>query len=385
MQITFEVPVVIKARPGKAVNDKTVFGYEPIVIDVPELSDVDAPVVLRYTRVNANRYEQMEVFRGHDGALYHVIPLQPAARVGLPFRRQRVDDGVFDRQMAALSNEVDRISEGRGSDAAKHMAPAGFCDAVRRRVMDCPLEPIEGMNLKGDFEASLREQVEAFRRHLHGIVIIDGRFHLPEEEPLLALAPLPAAGVEARVVRAAERGGPDLLADRGLNLKAFGYFRFDEIESLRSEAARLTNGNPVRENFRHVDLIDPSLFQTDTPLLTLIGLGATLRQYFASSIVSHEADEGDRIARFADALYRLPTEQIVLYKNLVSGIEVAKQSGIADRLETALTDILDLPYEQRRQFVYSQTLGFYAHNIVRRWNDREVRLDGTLLDIPMKR
>lgn len=380
MRVTFDIPVVVRARPGRSVNEKTVFGYEPIAVDVPELSDVDAPVVLRYTHTAERGFEQTEEFRGYNGSFYHHIGVQPAGRVGFPFRRQRLDDGMFDVQMSAMANEIDSVSKRWGTDATKHIAPADFADAVRRRLMDCPLAPIMGLDLKGEYEASLREQVDAFRRQITGIVIIDGKFHLPEDEPLLALTPLPAAGMESRVIRAADRGKADVMTVRGMALSAFGYFRFDEVETMRVEADRLTNGNGARERVRAIELLDQSFFSADADLMTLIGLGTMMRQRFAASLISHGFNDDEQIARVAEVLYKLPAGHLALYQRLVNGLEEVTQTGVVDELESAITEILNLPLHQRQNFVYSQTLGYYAHNILRRWNDREVRLDGTLLD-----
>lgn len=383
MRITFDVPVVLRARSGRAVHIKSVFGYEPIVMDVPELSDIDAPVVLRYTNVCSRGFEVKEEFRGYNGSFFHHIGVQPAAHVGFPFRRQRLDDGMFDTHMAAVATEAAKVTESWAHNAVKYMAPASFADAYRRRLMDCPLEPVAGMDLKGDYETSLRDQVNAFRRQIDGLVIIDGRFHLPEAEPLLALSTLPAAGMETRVVRAFERDSGNVMTAQGMALPALGYFRFDEAENMRSEADRLTNGNGARQTVRDIELLDQSYFSADADLLTLIGLGKTMRQRFAASLVSHEFTADEMIARVADVLYKMPAGHLALYQNLVNGIESVQQTGIVDDLETAITDILNLPNEQRENFVHSQTLGYYAHSILRRWNDREVRLDGSLLDRPM--
>jgi hypothetical protein len=383
MHVTFDIPVILRARPGRAVNEKTVFGYEPIAVDVPELSDVDAPVVLRYTNLGMRGVEFEEEFRGYNGSFYHHIGVQSAARISFPFRKQRLDDGLFDVQMTAMAAEVDRVSKSWSNEAVKHMAPSTFADAVRRRLMDCPLEPIIGMDLKGDYEASLRNQVDAFRRQISGIVIIDGRFHLPEDEPLLGLNLLPAAGMESRVIRAVDRYKADVMTVRGMALSALGYFRFDEVQNMRAEAARLTNGNGARDTVPTMEMLDQSFFSTDTDLVTLIGLGTMMKQRFAASLVSHDFNDDEQIGRVADLLYKLPTGHLSLYQSLVDGLEDAKQDGCADKLESAISDVLNLSEDQRQNFVYSQTLGYYAHNILRRWTDREVRFDGALLDSPM--
>ncbi|MCV9964137.1 hypothetical protein OIU34_19835 [Pararhizobium sp. BT-229] len=377
MLITFEVPVIVEAKPGRAVNERIVFGYEAVTVDVPILSAQDAPVALRYTRIEGVE-GRAEEFRGFGGCLYHDIPAQPSPRVGDQYQKYRSPDGLFDLQMAAATNTVDRMEKRSGSSAYKQMHPNSFADAMRRRVGQYKLEPLRDMDLRGDtVEQAITDQVADFRHRIRGMVIIENRFHLPEPEPLLALVPVWAGNVECRVVRAGEP--PSSLAKQGLEVQCLGYFRFDEMDRLEREAPILANGGTVERRVRDIEIADPSVLVADTDTLTLIGLAHTFAQFFAASLVVDEGLERDaeRTDWMVAALSRLPVEQFALYKSLLHGIEIARVSGDTEELEGAVSRIVESPTGsvERRTFVYGNDIPRHAREIVRRWNDREVRLD----------
>lgn len=377
MQITFEVPVIVEAKPGRAVNERIVFGYEPVTVDVPVLSSHDAPVALRYTRIEGVE-GKVEEFRGFAGRLYHDIEAKVSPWVGGHFERFRSPDGLFDHQMAAVAATVDRMEKRSGSSAHKQMHPASFGDAIWRRVSQCKLEPVSDMALRGEAVAqAISDQADDFRNQIRGMVIVENRFHLPESEPLLALVPVWAGNVGCRAVRAGEP--PSSLAKQGLEVQCLGYFRFDEMDRMEEEAPILANRGRVEQSVRDVEIHDSSFLVADTDTLTLIGLGNAFAQFFAASLVVEDGLERDdeRTDWMVATLERLPIEQFALYKSLVHGIETARASGDTEELEAAIFRIVESPANsmERRTFVYGNDIPRHAFEIVRRWNDREVRLD----------
>lgn len=377
MQITFEVPVIVEAKPGRAVNERIVFGYEPLTVDVPVLSSHDAPVALRYTRIEGVE-GKVEEFRGFAGRLYHDIEAKVSPWVGGLYERFRSPDGLFDLRMAAVAATVARMEKRSGTSAYKQMHPASFGDAVRRRVSQYKLEPVRDMDLRGEAVAqAIADQVDDFRHRIRGMVIVEDRFHLPEPEPLLALVPIWAGNVDCRAVRAGEP--PSSLAKQGFKLQCLGYFRFDEMGRLEEEAAIMANGGRVERSVRDVEIHGSSFLVADTDTLTLIGLGNAFAQFFAASLVVEEGLERDdeRTDWMVTALSRLPLEQFALYKSLVHGIETARASGNTEELEAAIFRIVESPANsmERRAFFYGNDIPRHAVEIVRRWNDREVRLD----------
>ncbi|MBY3432855.1 hypothetical protein HFN89_01525 [Rhizobium laguerreae] len=377
MRITFEVPVIVEAKPGRAVNERMVFGYEAVEVEVPVISVQDAPVALRYIRIEGNQ-GMPEEFRGHEGRLYHDIEARPLPRLEGIYQRHRSPDGLFDLQMAAIAHVIDRMEKRSGSSAYKQMHPNSFADAAKRRASHCRLEAVRDMELRRDgVERAIAEQVNDFRSRVGGMVIIDDRFHLPEAEPLLALIPAWAGNVDCRVVRSGTP--PNNLAKQGFQVQSLGYFRFDEMEKLEEEAPILANGGTVTWSVRGVETIDPGVHVTDTDTLTLVGLANAFTQYFASSLVVDEEikREDGKTDWMVSALSRLPVEQFAIYKSLLSGIEAARTRGDTDELEAAVCRIVESPAGsiERATFVYGEDVGRQALEIVRRWNDREVRLD----------
>jgi hypothetical protein len=281
--------------------------------------------------------------------------------------------------MAAMATEIENIKKSWSTAAPRYIAPRSFEDIGKHGVMSVQLEPLASMDLKGDFEMALHIQLDAFRDIIRGLVIVDGKFHLPEAEPLLALVPVVGGDIHCRVLRAAERAAPGVLAGRGLELLSMGYYRLDEMDRLRTEATAISGDRGFREQFDDVEVLDSAICQADTDLLTLIELGATMRQYFASSLIPERDNwnDSERVSRMAETMYRLPLDQIVLFKCLVDGLEAAKLTGCGDQLEAALSTIVssDDRSDDRRLFIHSGRIGEYAHRIMRRWEDREVKLD----------
>lgn len=380
MQIIFEVPVVLQAKPGRAVNERTVFGYEAVAVEVPVLSENDAPVALRYTRVEGVD-RKVEEFRGHDGRLYHDIEARPSPRVEATFQRYRSPDGLFDKQMASVAaaiKQADMQSSRTGSAAYKLMHPSSFADAVRRHASQCKLEQVKAMDLRGDgIEQAIAQQVDDFKHRIRGMVIVGDRFHLPEAEPLLVLVPVWAGNVECRAVRAGTP--PDSLANQGYEVQSLGYFRFDEFERMEAEAPVMANGGMVGIRVEGIDVIDPSVLSADTDMLTMIGLAQAFTRYFASSLVVDEKleNDDDRTKWMVDALSTVSVEQFALYKRLLRGLEAAHTSGDTDEMEAAVLQIIESApgSAARSAFVYEKGVGPRIREIVRRWNDREVTLD----------
>jgi hypothetical protein len=379
MQIVFEVPVVLQAKPGRAVNERNVVGYQEVAVEVPILSTSDAPVALRYTRTDG--VEKVEEFRGYDGQLYHDIVARPSIRMEATFERYRSPDGLFDRQMAAVAaavKQADLQSNRPGSAAYKQMHPNSFADAIRRHASQCRLEPILDMELRGDgIEQAIARQVDDFKRGISGMVIIGDRFHLPEAEPLLALSPVWAGNVECQAVRA---GTPlDSLASQGYELQSLGYFRFDEFERMEAEAPIMANGGLVGIRVEDIEVIDPTVLRADTDMLALVGLAQAFTRYFASSLVVDEniEDDDNKTNWMVDALSKVSPEQFALYKRLLRGIETAHTSGDTEELEASVFQIVESPPGSafRSPFVYEKGVGPRIREIARRWNDREVTLD----------
>ncbi|MCS4090230.1 hypothetical protein [Rhizobium sp. BK176] len=379
MQIVFEVPVVLQAKPGRAVNERIVVGYEAVAIEIPVMSEQEAPVALRYRRTDG--VEAVEEFRSHDGRLYHDIEARPYPRIEATYRRHRSPDGLFDRQMEAIAvaiKQAEMQSNRTGLPAYKQMHPALFADAVKRCASQCKLEPVCDMELRGNgVEQAIARQVDDFRRNIRGMIVVGDRFHLPEAEPLMAMVPVWAGHVECRAIRAGTP--PDSLANQGYEVSSLGYFRFDEFERMEAEAPVVATGGMVGIRVADVEVIDPTVLGADTDMLTLAGLAQAFTRYFASSLVVDEnlENDDDKTNWMVDALSKVSPEQFVIYKRLLRGLEVAHTSGETDELEAAVFHIVESApgSAARSAFVYEKGVGQRIRDIVRRWNDREVTLD----------
>ena len=378
MQITFEVPVILLAKPGRAVNAKTVFGYHDVTLDIPVLDDEDAPVVLRYDTSDRNGSVSHEQFRGFEDQLYHSLPVAPADRVWVQVLKYPVPTVLFDEQLARLRKEYVRIGVSySGAEIAARVYPPSFAEHIRHKRMECTLGPIEVMDLRGDFEADLVKQVDAFVAIASRLVIVDGQFHLPEPEPLLRIVTASLGDVKYEAVRAHEREVPGLLAGRGLNIDCLGYFRFDEFERMKLEGEAMANGHTFWGSVGNVEVLDGGFLSERADALTLVELAAVFRQYFACSMLDEDEDFNETSTRVARMLATLPIAQIALYQRLCEGMESVRNGGDPAELEEAVLTIMESDHDsmERHLFVYGGNVARYAERIVSRWNDRAVEAD----------
>lgn len=379
MNITFQVPVVLKARPGRSKNDRLVYGYHPIVIDVPVIDAHEAPVVLSYKTSDHNGWVKDEEFRGFSGELYHAVKAKPSETVALTVRRHRSADGLFDVQ----SDRIDAMNKivvdsvgGNWSQAAAKMHPQYYGEFIKHHSSEVELEPLSEMDLKGDFEREFDAQIEEFTNLAYRIVIIDGQFYLPEPEPLLRVV-TKFTGVAIEAVRHAARKEPGLLAGQGLTIDTLGYFRFDETDRLDEVIGALANGDTVLEKVTDIAVYDERYLSVDSEALSLVEMAAVFRQYFAHHFLVDGLDHDDNLDKVAKVLAKLPLAQLALYQKLCDGIEAVKDRGDTEMLEEAVMTIMesDRSSMERHLFVYGGLVSRYAEIITDRWNNRPVETD----------
>ena len=232
MRIEFRVPVVVRAKPKRTKDVKLVIAAVNRVVDVPEYSSDDAPVVLSGFFTGDDDDDGNPIhreFREIDGELFVDVDvdcegvISPSAvmergeRVPMPF--QGVDKvfwsvfrGMQPKTIRSVVYPGDKVSE-----------------VVDGRMT--VLHDLSDLGVADVDQEMLGRFVSAFDREASKLILVDGRVHLRERAP--ALEVVCAAYREKTFVRATRRVGDDPLVkyndeDRQDNPVAF--FQIDQLE-----------------------------------------------------------------------------------------------------------------------------------------------------------
>lgn len=385
MLVTFHLPVLVYGMPGRTTNKRAVVGYVPVVHHVPVLYDHDAPIALEFTYHDHNGFETKEVLRGHEGTLLRDLATLPSDIVSVMLTQHGHNkDGLFAEQLAFIASEgveyTRKVAKGSGPTHAL-VAPPPFADFVCNWERDYEFMPLADMALKEGYEELLNRQVDTFRQKIARLVIVDGRFYLPEPEPVFKLSDW-HGDVQVGLLRGEKAGDFGIVKGSGLDMNGLGYFRLDQQEEMLAEAEILAAGQRVMFSVRDVSVYDPSILAANTEAMTLAELAATFAQRFLTQILDDECSYEEKLSRLGKALASVPTEQFETYQRLVKGIDLFKSNGDHSELEAAVFAVTESDERNlnRYYFLYQGRVSRYADEITRRWNDREVSLER---DIPL--
>jgi hypothetical protein len=396
VEIDFELPVVVRARPARGSVARWVAATHTVRHDIPEFSSEEAPVVLRYR--HTTRLEDFErgareglfgvreeAFRGIDDRLY--------SDAGYAFRDGRVesvvrrraegDDGpLFAVAGRAVRDLVakQRLEPKFAAAPDKFVHPRLFAAvAVNQPAVRDPLpclEPLGDVPLRDDIGESLARQVEAFRDRLASFVLVDGRLHAAEPEPLIRLSMPRAVEIWADVVRRDHRFSL-LGGDRpGLSLKALGYFRVSDMSSMIDEGGAVAG----REGYRFVDggmevwLADGFPIVADAEGLSFVTLAAALKEFLVSGFVEAGDTDDEARARVCSRLSAMPPDLLRAWQDIDRGIASFCEHRVPACLERAVIEVMS-DDAARRSFVSPGLMARFADDILRRWLARPVSLD----------
>lgn len=383
MQITFHLPVLVYGMPGRTTNRRAVVGYVPVVHDVPVLTDHDAPVAVAFTAADHNGFETREELRGYEGGLIRAIATLPSDTVSVTLDQQGHNkDGIFASQLAFIESEgKERTRKDVKGSAATHavLAPPAFADFVCNWGPSYEFTPLADMALREGYEEALSQQVEAFRSKIAKLVVVNGRFHLPEPEPVFKLTQW-HSDVSIGLLRGDKAHSFGIAKGTGYDLGALGYFRMDQETEMLAEATVLAQGQRVSSSVKQVEVYDPSILVANVEAMTLTELAATFAQRFLTQILDDECSYEKRVSRLGKALASVPPDQFALYQRLVHGIDLFKSEGDTSLLEAAVLAVTesDQTSLERFYFLYRGNVARYADEITRRWNDREVSFERDL-------
>lgn len=385
MRVTFNFPVVVSGTPGRAREKRHVLCYVPVERDIQVLTDHDAPVALSYVESDVNAFKTKEEFRGYQGNLFHALPNETAAEVHYVLRHRLEDDDLFSETDKRVKRLLEWTTRNVGKSYAKGtLAPAGFAEFIGTWG-DAEYRPksLVDLQVKDYDEKDLLETVEAFKKKIENLVIIEGRFYLPEPEPVFKMTES-FGDVSCNAVRSKnlEFGIPK---GNGRELPSLGFFRMDQQEEMLDEGRVLATTGKAYCSVSEITVYDSSLLTANTEAMSLCEVAAGFAQRFLTQLVPDYVDEQTNVVvHLGKAMAEVPVAQIALYQRLIKGVEVFKTQGDPSEVETAVMSVLESEVRalERFYFLCQGNAARSAVMIADRWNDRAVSLDHDFLPSP---
>ncbi|MCZ7862433.1 hypothetical protein O9X98_13750 [Agrobacterium salinitolerans] len=370
MRIEFRVPVVVRAKPKRTKDVKLVIATVNRVVDVPEYSSDDAPVVLSgffHGDDDDHGHPIHREFREIDGELFVDVDvdcegvISPSAvmerdeRVPMPF--QGVDKvfwsvfrGMQPKTIRSVVYPGDKVSE-----------------VVDGRMT--VLHDLSDLGVADVDQEMLGRFVSAFDREASKLILVDGRVHLRERAPALEVVCNVFTHGGKTFVRATRRVGDDPLVkyndeDRHENPVAF--FQIDQLEEAHAFASSLgykVNGDDAVD----VTVEEDAAVYFDSPSATVNAIAVVMNDHISGSM-----DFGiDRRGR--EFMNRLTVGVMHAYRRFEAILPGLDEEAVPEELADLVESVLALPEQEKKLFLPDEP---NAESRIRAamqlWHDRPV-------------
>lgn len=379
MRLEFELPVVVRARHGRAAAEKTVMGFVPHVAEIAEHALVDAPLALAYQQPGLDSPTMQRVeYRAIDGNLYaEVGTVASASAVAMSMGSANAPPFFLGRKgvVANLDKVMRQLSSGRWQPA-KVLAPNSLVvHAVEKRA-GYRFEPLMAMPLQGDIEGQVVPQIEAFDSVLRDFVLIEGRVYRREPEPLIRLYPdgqWLSAGVERRGYASQQIRTPNAVP------RSVGWFRLDDRGGLAEEAeiiiAAMGNPGPLNDRISRIEVYDRSLLRASPEGLAIYDVADAMRRHFQAEI-SRDTDGEEPGAVIGRWLVEAPIRDVRYFKAISGKLRGDPiLDDVSPELEEAFMAMAEDEAGVFASFTGTGRLKIFVREVARRWRDRPVTMD----------
>lgn len=370
MRIEFRVPVVVKGKPKRAKDVKIVVAAVTRVVDVPEYSSHDAPVVLSgffqgddddhgnpihrdFREIDGDLFVDVDV--DCEGVIAPSAVMQRTARVPFPF--QAVDRAFWNTFRSIPGKDI-RATVYPGDKAAE--------------VIDGRMTVLRDLSELGvsDVDGEMLERfLSAFDREVSKLVLVDGRVHLKERAPAIEVVCKVSSNGGKTKLRATRRVGDDPMVkyndgDRQENPVAF--FRIDQLEE--AHAFALSLGYPVNSDDAADVAIEPdaSMF-FNGPSATVNAIAVMMNDYISGSMDFR----GDHRGRAF--LNRLTVGVMHAYHRFEAILPGLDEENVPEELAGVVEGVLALPEQEKCLFLPDDpTAEARVRAAMQLWHDRPV-------------
>jgi hypothetical protein len=379
LRLEFELPVVVRAKYGRATTEKTVMGFVPHVADLNEYGSSDAPIALAYQQSGADgqSLERVE-YRAFDGRLWADTETKTDGR---PFFMDLGSDatspffggrkGISETMKASLRKMADHKRQ-----PAQLLGPNSLVVHVVEKGSSYRFEPLMGMGLDGRIEEQVIPQIEAFDNLLADFTVVDGRVCRREKEPLIRLYP-EGNGLVACVERRGHAARPIRIPNA--LPRSVGWFRMDDRDGMFKEAEIILSemGIPgaLTDLIDQIEVYDRESLRAAPEAIAIFDVADAMRRHF-QTVMSQDRDGEAHGAALARWLSKA-TGRDVRYFKAISGKfhGDATDDELPPDLAEAFMAVAEDETGDYENFVGLNRLKIFAREVARRWRDRPVSLD----------
>jgi hypothetical protein len=370
MRIEFRVPVIVKAKPKRAKDAKLVVAGVSRVVDIPEYSSDDAPVVLSgffhgddddrgdpihrcFREIDGELYADVDI--DCEGVIFPSAVMERSARIPFPF--QAVDKLFWD---------TFRSMSGKDIRAAVYPNEKAMEVIDGRITVLRDLAEIDASDVN---EKMLENFLSAFDREVSKLVLVDGKIHLKERPPVIELIYNSFQTVGKIELRANRRLGDEPLVkyddvDREENPVAF--FRIDQLEEAYAFASSLgyrVNTNEVAD----LEIEPDSAVFFNAPSATVNAISVMMNDYISGSMDFG----GDREGRAF--LNRLTVGVMHAYRRFEAILPGLDEENVPEELAELIEGVLALPDVEKSLFLPSDPNSeVCVRAAMHLWHDRPV-------------
>ncbi|MBY3432881.1 hypothetical protein HFN89_01655 [Rhizobium laguerreae] len=363
----FKVPVIVNAKPKRTKQEKLVVAAVTRMVDVPEVTSDDAPVVVSSFFPGDENDDGLPIyreFREVGGRLYVDI----------------TDDGPFVttprlKQYAKTLPPFEGI-DGLFRETFKSMQPASIKNAVYPTVTasEAAKSGIETFVDIGTLDLTdvdvgmLDRSLSLFDREASKLILVDGKMHLRERPPAIEVALQVSNRGNSTHVKPVRRLGDGPLvvyndADgSGGFTSPLAFFQIDREGDAIAFAQSL--GYPVKLN----DIADittgpDAAVSCNTASMTINAIAVDMN----NSISWMDAGLSGR-----ELLNRLSVNVMQAYHRLEAILPGIDDENVPDELVDIVEGVLALPQAERKLFVPEESILPAIRSAIQLWHDRPV-------------
>lgn len=378
MRLEFELPVVVRAKYGRATTEKTVMGFVPHVAELSEYQSSDAPLALAYRQAGVEGQPPARVeYRALDGRLWADTQTDVS---GQPFFLDIGSDaippffggrkGIAETMKASIRRMADHKRQ-----PAQLLGPNSLVVHVVEKGSAYRFEALMGMRLEG-IEEQVIPQIEAFDALLADFIVVDGRIHRREKEPLIRLYP-EGNGLVACVERRGHAARPIRIPNA--LPRSVGWFRMDDRGGMIEEAeimlASIGISGALADLIEQIEVYDRDSLRAAPEAIAIFDVADAMRRHFLA-VMSQDGDGEAHGAALARWLSKAAGRDVRFFKAISGKFRGdAADDELPPDLEEAFMGVAEDETGNYENFTGSDRLKIFAREVARRWKDRPVSLD----------
>jgi hypothetical protein len=371
MRVEFMVPVIVSAKPKRAKENKTVIGAVYRTVDIPEVTEANAPVVVSsYFPADENDNGDLiyREYRELDGHLY--VDITEDGNVS-----QKPTITKYVKVLPPYEGVERLFSNILGTMPNKDIKGAVYPSVTAAEVINGDIKSFAGLETLGltDIdERTLELFLSVFDHEASKLLLVDGKFHLRERPPVFEVIQHYSSRGNRTEIKPSRRNGDGSLVkynDPDRMGTPIALFQFDQLGSAVAFAEAL--GDPVGlTETEAITVEQDAAVHFNAASATINAIAVAMNDAIAWPI------NGDTRGR--ELLNLLTVEVMHAYHRLEAILPGLDEENIPEELVEIVESVLVLPPKQRQLFITdgrASPASIWA--ALQLWHERPVELSLT--------